>query len=127
MKKQGVTDTKILSAYFFRQCGLFSLGLFLLFFGQLASLVVPWFIGQIIDLMKKQEFDDIGYYCFLMMFVCLVSAFSSGARGTTFNTMSETIAKELRYDIFNFLIHKDVAFFDENKTGDILSRISADT
>jgi len=33
----------------------------------------------------------------------------------------------LRYDIFYFLINKDVEFFDETKTGDILSRISSDT
>jgi hypothetical protein len=33
----------------------------------------------------------------------------------------------LRYDIFYFMINKDVEFYDETKTGDILSRISGDT
>ena len=33
----------------------------------------------------------------------------------------------MRYDIFYFMINKDVEFFDEVKTGDVLSRIGADT
>jgi len=33
----------------------------------------------------------------------------------------------IRYDLFFFVINKDVAYFDETKTGDILSRISSDT
>ena len=41
--------------------------------------------------------------------------------------MGEKIAREIRYDLFYFTINKDVTFFDENKTGAILSRISTDT
>jgi ABC-type bacteriocin/lantibiotic exporter with double-glycine peptidase domain len=41
--------------------------------------------------------------------------------------MSDKISHDLKYDIFYFVINKDVAFFDENKTGAILSRLSEDT
>jgi ABC-type multidrug transport system fused ATPase/permease subunit len=40
--------------------------------------------------------------------------------------MSEKIAQNLRYDFFYFTINKDVAFFDDIKTGEILSRLSSD-
>jgi len=89
--------------------------------------VVPFFIGIVVDAMEDKDTDLVGKYCLIMLVICLVSAITSGWRGTVFNTMSEKIALELRYDIVYFLINKDVAFFDENKTGDLLSRISADT
>ena len=41
--------------------------------------------------------------------------------------MSERIAQKLRFDIYSAIIHKDVAFFDARKTGDLLSRLNSDT
>ena len=40
--------------------------------------------------------------------------------------VSERIANHLRYDLYHSLINKDVEFYDERKTGDLLSRIGAD-
>lgn len=71
--------------------------------------------------------DVIKYTVHWMFPIILGSAIFTWIRGTTFNTMGEKIAKEIRYDLFYFTINKDVTFFDENKTGAILSRISADT
>ena len=62
-----------------------------------------------------------------MLVLVLISSAAVWVRARTFNGMSDRIAYRLRYDIFYFLINKDVEFFDETKTGDILSRISSDT
>jgi ABC-type multidrug transport system fused ATPase/permease subunit len=62
-----------------------------------------------------------------MLIFVLISSASVWVRGQTFNTISEKIARDLRYDLFYFLINKDVSFFDEMKTGDILSRMTSDT
>lgn len=40
--------------------------------------------------------------------------------------MSYKIARDIKYDVFWYLVRKDISFFDERKTGDILSRISQD-
>ena len=97
--------------------------------GSFSNFAVPALIGYVVDAMKEDpvNWNDINFYCFWMMIIVLVSAGFVWVRGSTFNTMSERIAQELRYDLFYFIIHKDVAFFDETKTGDILSRISSDT
>jgi ABC-type multidrug transport system fused ATPase/permease subunit len=42
-------------------------------------------------------------------------------------TLSEKIAKQLRYDLYSSVINKDIGFFDRNKTGDLLSRLNSDT
>ena len=62
-----------------------------------------------------------------MLVIVGVSGICVYIRAATFNTISERIAQHLRYDLFFFIINKDIAFFDENKTGEILSRISSDT
>ena len=36
-----------------------------------------------------------------------------------YNVISERIAKNLRYDLYESLINKDVEFYDERKTGDL--------
>lgn len=48
-------------------------------------------------------------------------------RGTLFNLISERIAKNLRSDLYSSIVNKDVAFFDDRKTGDLLSRLNSDT
>jgi len=40
--------------------------------------------------------------------------------------MSERISRRLRFDFFDSIINKDVAFFDERRTGDLLSRMNSD-
>jgi ABC-type multidrug transport system fused ATPase/permease subunit len=62
-----------------------------------------------------------------MLVIVLVSGLATAVRGATFNTISEKIANQLRYDLLYFIINKDVGFFDTQKTGDILSRLSGDT
>lgn len=89
---------------------------------------MPLIIGLVTDAIRKRQMNDVIKYTVHWMFpIILGSAIFTWIRGTTFNTMGEKIAKEIRYDLFYFTINKDVTFFDENKTGAILSRISADT
>lgn len=40
---------------------------------------------------------------------------------------SETFGYELRERFYDVIIHKSTAFFDEKKTGDILSRLTSDS
>lgn len=118
---------KTLSIYAKKQCCQFVIGFISLVGGNLAQFAVPALIGIVLDAMKNQDWDTINFYCMWMLIFVLFSAASVWIRGQTFNTISERIAYQLRYDLFYFLINKDVRFFDEMKTGDILSRISSDT
>ena len=106
-------------------CDIF-LGLIALFLGSVASFAVPGLLGIVVDAMLKNEQDKIRDYCLYMIGICIVSGIASGARGRIFNLMSYKIARDIKYDLFWYLVRKDVTFFDEKKTGDILSRISSD-
>lgn len=43
----------------------------------------------------------------------------TGLRGMLFNLMSEKIAKNLRQDVYESAVNKDIEFFDANKVGDL--------
>jgi ATP-binding cassette, subfamily B (MDR/TAP), member 8 len=57
--------------------------------------------------------------------VAFAGAFTSG-RTYIFGYISCTIEKDLRTEFFTTIIKKDVAFYDENKTGELLSRLNSD-
>ena len=44
-----------------------------------------------------------------------------------FGVTGERLGNSLRKRLFDSLINKDVGFFDENRTGELISRISSDT
>ncbi len=44
-----------------------------------------------------------------------------------FNAVGERVAASLRKETFDVLVHKPLAFFDTTRTGELISRLSADT
>lgn len=47
-------------------------------------------------------------------------------RAAIFNIISHRIARNLRKDFFEAIIYKDIGFFDQNHTGDLVSRLNSD-
>ena len=81
--------------------------------GSLSSFAVPALLGLVVDAMNHKDWPKISMYCLYMLIIVIFSGISVLIRGTTFNMMSERIAMFLRYDLFYFLINKDITFFDE--------------
>lgn len=101
--------------------------MFMLVLGSVSTFAVPALIGAVVDAMKKKEWEDINIYVLIMLAVVILSGLAAGIRAATFNTMSDSLSKHLKYDMFFYIINKDVAWFDDHKTGDILSRMASDT
>ena len=59
--------------YAWRECGSISLGILFLIGGSLSDLVIPLFIGRVIDLLQKGDFDGVGTLCLYMLIVIFVS------------------------------------------------------
>ena len=118
--------SKILLAYSKKQCCNLVIGNLALLGGSSASFMVPLMLGYVIDAMNNQDWHLINQYCLWMLYIVLGSSVLCWVRGTTFNKMSAKLAQQLRYDFFYQMMNKDVPFFDEHRTGEILSRLSAD-
>lgn len=52
---------------------------------------------------------------FLILTVSM--AIFSAIRGFCFNLIGEKIVRDLRIELFNKLVQKDIAYYDKNKTG----------
>lgn len=101
-------------------------GMIFLLGGSVGELAAPFYLGQVISALSNDEFDKVGPYCLQLFLIICCSGACGGCRAYTFNVMSEIIARKLRFDFFDSVINKDVAFFDERRTGDLLSRMSND-
>ena len=63
----------------------------------------------------------------LLIGLFLVGAALGAARAWLFTVAGERIVSRLRRDLFSALLRQETAFFDERRTGELTSRLAADT
>jgi ATP-binding cassette, subfamily B, bacterial len=94
----------------------------------LTTLVVPIAVRRMIDFgFTARGLALINNYFLVMIGVAAVLAFASAARYYLVTTLGERIVADLRGDVFAHLTALSVNFFDEAKTGEVISRLTADT
>lgn len=93
-----------------------------------ATLVVPVAIRRIVDFGFSQDSAGlINSYFLAMIGVVAVLAGASGARYFFVMTLGERIVADLRADVFRHLTRLDAVFYDTARTGELVSRLTADT
>ncbi|MEP7029696.1 MAG: ABC transporter transmembrane domain-containing protein, partial [Pseudolabrys sp.] len=93
-----------------------------------ATLIVPVAVRRMIDFGFSAEAAKlIDSYFAVMIAVVAVLAASSALRYYLVTTLGERIVADLRGDVFAHLTRLSSAFFDTAKTGEIISRLTADT
>ncbi len=93
-----------------------------------ATLVVPVAIRRIVDFgFTPEKAGLINTYFVAMLAVVAVLAVASGARYFLVMTLGERIVSNLRADVFRHLTRLDAAFYDTARTGELVSRLTADT
>ena len=94
----------------------------------LATLAVPIAVRRMIDFgFTQQGLTLIDSYFSVMIVVAAVLALASAARYYLVTTLGERIVADLRGEAFGHLTTLSMAFFDQAKTGEMLSRLTADT
>jgi ATP-binding cassette subfamily B (MDR/TAP) protein 9 len=95
-----------------------------------ARIFVPYYTGQVIASVVSAETDKYAALVSavkLMVAISVISSISGGFRGGSFEYAYARINRAVRNDLFSALVNQDVAFFDKHKTGEITSRLAADT
>ena len=93
-----------------------------------ATLVVPIAVRRVIDFgFSDQGRDYINAYFVLLMGVVGILALASALRYYCVITLGERVVADLRSAVFRHLTSLDPAFFDQTKSGEIVSRLTADT
>ncbi len=94
----------------------------------LAMLSVPLAVRRMIDNgFGAQDGQLIDNYFLTLIGIGLVLAIASASRFYTVNWLGERVIADLRADTFAHLSRLGAAYFDKNHSGEMMSRLTADT
>ena len=114
--------------YVARYRGRAVLALVALIVAALTTLVVPVAIRRIIDFgFSAEGVALINSYFGAMMGVVAVLALASAARYYLVTTIGERVVADVRRDVFAHITTLSPAFFDLTRSGELVSRLTADT
>jgi len=89
---------------------------------------VPIAVRRMIDFgFSRESVSLIDSYFTVMIAVAAVLALSSALRYYLVTTLGERIVADLRSDVFSHIGSLSAAYFDQAKTGEMMSRLTADT
>jgi len=117
-----------LAPYVVRYKGRAILALISLTIAAITTLVVPVAVRRMIDMgFTPEGIAMINSYFSVMIAVVAVLACASASRFYLVMTIGERIVADLRRDVFAHLISLSPSFFDSARSGELASRLTADT
>src|SRR5881409_3525256 len=94
----------------------------------ITTLIVPIAVRRMIDFgFSPEGIALINSYFSVMIAIVAVLAAASASRYYLVMTIGERIVADLRRDVFAHLISLSPAFFDSARSGELISRLTADT
>jgi len=91
------------------------------------SLVGPYLTGQTISAMENGvDFNRVFLFAGLMIVFYLLSASMNYILSVQMTKISQSVTYKMRKDLFEKLNQVSISYFDQNQTGDIISRMSYD-
>jgi ATP-binding cassette subfamily B protein len=92
------------------------------------NLTIPFLIGHIIDkYVQTKQYDGILLYSGILFIMFLISLTTSYIQTRMMGGVGQRMLYTLRNAVFTKLQELPIAFFNQNKTGDLISRINNDT
>ncbi|MHC2435165.1 ABC transporter ATP-binding protein/permease [Bradyrhizobium sp. USDA 4451] len=117
-----------LAPYVARYKGRAILALISLTIAAITTLIVPVAVRRMIDMgFTPEGIAMINSYFSVMIAVVAVLAGASASRYYLVMTIGERIVADIRRDVFAHLISLSPAFFDSARSGELVSRLTADT
>ena len=117
-----------LAPYIARYRGRAILALIALTVAAITTLLVPVAVRRMIDFgFTPKGIALINSYFSVMIAVVAVLALASASRYYLVMTIGERIVADLRRDVFAHLISLSPSFFDSARSGELISRLTADT
>lgn len=103
-------------------------GLFLLFLSSMIFMVFPYLSGLMIDIAQGEATYDLtlGNIGWILAGILVVQGLLSYARVMFFAQVSERGIADVRKAVYDKMIGLPIVFFEENRVGEIVSRITAD-
>lgn len=122
--KQTVSIFEFVRPYF----GSLVIGMALLFVSSLVFMVFPFLSGEIINIAQGKSkypytLEQVGI---LLIIILVAQGFVSYWRVQLFANISERGVADVRKALYNKLISMPIVFFEKNRVGELVSRLTAD-
>jgi len=124
--KAPIGALKTLWPFVMRQRGLFAAWLIALALSSVATLSLPMAVKQMID-HGFTGGDQIDAAFALLLVVAVALAVFTAARFFFVSLLGERVVADLRNRLYGHLLDLDQSFFEQTRSGDLVSRLSADT
>lgn len=107
--------------------GLLALGFVLMLINRVASLVLPYSTKFLIDVViNKHQIDRLKPLVFVVLGATLIQGITSFSLTQLLSKAAQRLIAELREKVQVHISRLPVAFYDSNKTGNLVSRIMSD-
>ena len=98
--------------------------------GNVAALVGPMIAGKAIDVISTGKgnvnFNKVMFYVVCLFIFYIISSVMTYILSTIMIKLGRKVANDMRKEVFAKLLKLPVSYFDNNQTGDIISRVSYD-
>jgi ATP-binding cassette subfamily B protein len=128
VRKPKLKPLRLLVPFAMRYRGRAAAALVALLIASIATLVVPIAVRRMIDFgFNEERIGLIDQYFGVMILVVAVLAIASASRYYLVTSIGERVVADLRSAVFAHLATLSASFFDTAKTGELTSRLTADT
>ncbi|CAE7531599.1 ABCB25, partial [Symbiodinium sp. KB8] len=90
------------------------------------QLLIPAIFGNVVNAIANKEQDKLRDNAIVLVVVTVASAVFAFLRGFLFNCTGQRVVARLRNKLFHAIMQQEVAFFDSNRTGELVSRLGSD-
>jgi ABC transporter fused permease/ATP-binding protein len=103
-------------------------GLIFLLFSSLTLLTFPFVAGKLIDTAQGSSWivNDVNSIALILIGILAVQSIFSFFRVWLFALVSEQAMRDIRHQLYGRLVRLPMTFFDKRRTGELISRITAD-
>lgn len=106
-------------------------GIGLLFVSSAITMAIPFALGKVIDIIyganQESMVENLTNVSLILVGIFIFGAACNFGRTYLMGVSGQRITQALRRNVYAAIIKQEVAFFDKNKTGELINRLSADT
>jgi ABC-type multidrug transport system fused ATPase/permease subunit len=105
----------------------------LMFVSETTSLVLPLIMANAYDVLvdeslnSGQRMSEINRYMVLTLIIYAAGLVAQYFRAAILGVIGERMVARMRYQLFGSILRQEIAFFDEHKSGELVSRLGSDT
>lgn len=92
-----------------------------------SQIAAPYFFGRVIQASMEEGMSHLNKTIVLLSLIYLAGALAALVRSWLFTLAGQRLVARIRKQLFASVVEQEVAFFDNNRTGELINRLSSDT